>query len=325
MNEPTKICRECKVEHPATTEFFARHEQCKHGVDAWCKSCRSRYARGWKRRNSEILAAQRRENYAGEKGEHQREVERRRAERYPYRVSASILMSGVRERSKEFGWGVHPLLRTKDFFEAWLRRQPKCECCSVTLRIGRKGDAGLRQDDAPSIDRFDSGRGYDLDNIALVCWRCNNIKRNYLECDLRMVADWMGRKREAPFVALVDCEETQAQVVTVCQPRIVKVFGEEMSMSGAAKRYGINQSTLYARLKRGWSIENALTTATDDRFGRQVHPRPRPAQKLREDADSALLKDLPRKVSKRSDWRKSGQPQGGQLLLFGASGASKYR
>lgn len=44
---------------------------------------------------------------------------------------------------------------------------------------------------SPSIDKFDPSKGYTLDNVALICWRCNNIKRNYKADDLRRVANWM--------------------------------------------------------------------------------------------------------------------------------------
>lgn len=98
-------------------------------------------------------------------------------------------MSGVRERSKRLGFPVPPELRHRHYFEEWLQRQPACCCCGIRFSVERRN--GEWREDAPSIDRFDVTRGYDLANIALLCWRCNNIKRNYKSGDLRRVAEWM--------------------------------------------------------------------------------------------------------------------------------------
>jgi hypothetical protein len=42
--------------------------------------------------------------------------------------------------------------------------------------------------------------------------------------------------------------------------RRISYNGEELTMSEWAKRFGLNTTTLFARLKRGWSVEKALTT-----------------------------------------------------------------
>jgi hypothetical protein len=100
-------------------------------------------------------------------------------------------MGGIRERSKERGCRRPPELATTKFFIAWLERQKHCECCGIAFAIGRK--SGVWRQDSSSVDRFDSNKGYELNNIALVCWRCNNIKRNYSADDLRQVASWIDR------------------------------------------------------------------------------------------------------------------------------------
>jgi 5-methylcytosine-specific restriction endonuclease McrA len=135
------------------------------------------------------LAARRRVLYAEHYGERHRELEKLRIERAPLVAQAGRLAAGIRERSKELGFNRPREVAKKEFFVEWLIRQPSCECCGVKFSIGFK--SGIVRDDAPSIDRFDASRGYALDNIALICWRCNNIKRNYRSSDLRTVAAWM--------------------------------------------------------------------------------------------------------------------------------------
>ena len=101
-------------------------------------------------------------------------------------------MRGICERSKELGFTRPSALCSKKFFMHWLIRQPQCSCCGCAFDIGPKN--GHFRNAGPSIDRFDCSRGYDLENIELICWRCNNIKRNYVAADLLAVAGWMGRR-----------------------------------------------------------------------------------------------------------------------------------
>lgn len=88
-------------------------------------------------------------------------------------------------------------LRSVDFIEAWLRRQPNCECCGTAFHFGPKG--GVKTDSSASFDQIEPGVGYELKNVALICWRCNNIKRDYRAGDLRMVARWLTKKMASKF------------------------------------------------------------------------------------------------------------------------------
>jgi len=36
-----KKCTKCKIEKPATTDFFAKAKRCKDGLQFWCKACKS--------------------------------------------------------------------------------------------------------------------------------------------------------------------------------------------------------------------------------------------------------------------------------------------
>lgn len=119
-------------------------------------------------------------------------MERRRRILYPLQVSAENLISGIRDRAAKLKLPVSPNLRRKSFVIAWLERQPFCDCCGVPFHFGPKD--GRARDASPSFDRFDSSKGYIEGNVFLLCWRCNNIKRNYTSQDLRIVASWIESK-----------------------------------------------------------------------------------------------------------------------------------
>lgn len=192
-----KTCTACGEAKPEDRDHFHPHKECRGGLDTACRLCRNAERNAWRRRNAERLAARRREAYAAQNGERHKALEAARRERHPFKVTAENLISGLRDRANAHGHEVAPELRTKAFVEAWLRRRRHCECCKVEMLYGPKN--GQKHDASPSFDRFDLEEGYTLLNTALICWRCNNIKRNYRERDLRQVADWMERRRRSAW------------------------------------------------------------------------------------------------------------------------------
>ena len=59
-----------------------------------------------------------------------------------------------------------------------LRANPPthCACCQKVLdySVGR----GYDKRDSPSLDRWDNTKGYILGNVRVVCFRCNELKRD---------------------------------------------------------------------------------------------------------------------------------------------------
>ena len=66
----------------------------------------------------------------------------------------------------------------------------RCACCGGTLEYKQGQGQNPR---SPSIDRLDSRRGYTLDNVAIVCMRCNAIKNDGTAAEHRQIADYIDR------------------------------------------------------------------------------------------------------------------------------------
>ena len=52
--------------------------------------------------------------------------------------------------------------------------------------------------DGPSLDRIDSTRGYTLDNVAVICGRCNRLKSDASLSELKLLVAYV--ERELPHV-----------------------------------------------------------------------------------------------------------------------------
>ena len=61
-----------------------------------------------------------------------------------------------------------------------------CPILGIPLRYNR----GRAQDDSVSIDRIDSKRGYEIDNIVVVSWRANRLKNNASVEDLKRISQF---------------------------------------------------------------------------------------------------------------------------------------
>jgi hypothetical protein len=66
-----------------------------------------------------------------------------------------------------------------------------CACCSKRLDYSMARGRNQRGH-SPSIDRTIPERGYVLSNIAVLCMRCNEIKRDATLVELRTVVDYLS-------------------------------------------------------------------------------------------------------------------------------------
>lgn len=185
-----RICRKCNKEHPGTLEYFVPNKGCKDGIDSVCRPCHREYMSNWKSANKERIAPRRRELYATINAPIQAEKRRRILEAHPLRERANIMRQGMADRSRNRGLPFDSAILTNNYIMEWIKSTPNCPCCGISIDYGFKAN-GAPNNASPSIDRINKDKGYTIGNIALICWRCNNLKRDATAAELEAIARWM--------------------------------------------------------------------------------------------------------------------------------------
>lgn len=192
MTDITKHCRKCGCEKPI--EQFTKNKTCRHGRLKICKICSNKYGNTWKNRNRDRLATRRRQLYADRWGPINRENERKRKEQYPLQVRCQLLRGGMRDRSKELSLPFDKDKLTVRYLMERVNEHPFCECCGKKLDLNFKLN-NMKNDLSPSIDRLVPKKGYVIENISILCWRCNNLKRDATIEELTTIIKWLEKKR----------------------------------------------------------------------------------------------------------------------------------
>ena len=190
-----KTCSRCGIKKELN--LFIKNKICEDGRAGLCKTCQNLYSKNWKRKNNVRIAKRRRELYHGSEGilrrKNAEERRRIRVANAPYTARARILRLGVLDRSKKHGLVCDKDLFTVKYLVGWLKSQKTCECCNSLLDINFKYD-GKPNNSSPSLDKFVPEKGYTKENTVLICWRCNNLKRDATAKELRQIVDWMYSK-----------------------------------------------------------------------------------------------------------------------------------
>lgn len=61
-----------------------------------------------------------------------------------------------------------------------------CPVLGIPLKFNR----GSLQDNSYSIDRIDSSKGYEIDNIQVISWRANRLKNNATITELKQIGSY---------------------------------------------------------------------------------------------------------------------------------------
>lgn len=69
-----------------------------------------------------------------------------------------------------------------------------CPILNIPLEISTNVK---RQDNSPSIDRFDNSKGYISNNINVISWRANKLKSNGTLQEFRNLVSWMEKYGES--------------------------------------------------------------------------------------------------------------------------------
>lgn len=189
-----RVCGVCGKEKPRDAEHFKPSKGCRGGITGTCRACFAAYHREWKAKNKERLAPIRRAQYAESGKVVEARLARQRWKNDPCRQRAISMARGIRERSASSGMPLDRDIFTVKALAEWLRRQQSCECCGI--QFSPKGGVGTnrRVNALPSIDQLVPGAGYTAGNVALICWRCNNLKRDATAGELERIAAWMRRR-----------------------------------------------------------------------------------------------------------------------------------
>lgn len=195
-----KTCQKCQKTKPL--EEFTKNKECKDGRTGTCQQCTNERSNQWKRDNRERILAERRAAYAADNGAAVKAREKRRYEREPFRVRAQKTRKSIDERARQSGIPFDRKAITAEYLLQWFMTTPSCECCGKSLdyQLTDVKYTGPKHN-TPSIDRIIPALGYVIGNIALLCWRCNNLKRDATADELQQIADWMrtlasSRKKE---------------------------------------------------------------------------------------------------------------------------------
>lgn len=184
----TRVCGGCLQRHPLTQDFFKKDPACSEGFRSTCRACASEKRRNWYSKTREVRVEQLRAFHV-RNPEARKTYEDNWEGRDPFTRRATIIFHGAKKHAAQKGVPFDPLL-TSSMIREWLLRESHCPCCGQAFYIKQKP----RNHEAPTLDRFDSSKGYTLDNISLICWRCNRVKCDATIEELEMVLLWMKSK-----------------------------------------------------------------------------------------------------------------------------------
>lgn len=189
-----KICFACAIEKPRTE--FHRHRGRKDGVNSVCKAChcqrvtlysrtdgakavRAKFWADYKERpdKREKLQDYHRD-YAATVTDEQRakyaETRYRRYRATPRDALYQMLYSASKRRPTE------NIATVEDLVELYEKQNGLCAVSGFEM-IWRANKGGGKQPNSMSLDRIDGKRGYEIDNLRLVCWQVNLFKNCWTE------------------------------------------------------------------------------------------------------------------------------------------------
>lgn len=117
---------------------------------------------------------------------HKDAVNKKKSEEYKNNPQGKILWQ-IRSRAKSRGLCFN--LTKEDIIIP-----EKCPCCDSTMSFKPVG--GGLQNDTPSVDRINNNLGYVSNNIVIICFRCNSIKKDATAAELRKIADFIDKMME---------------------------------------------------------------------------------------------------------------------------------
>lgn len=86
---------------------------------------------------------------------------------------------------------------TDELMELWRKQDNKCAVSGVEMTWGK----GKLMPTSISLDRYDGTKGYELDNIRLVCYQVNTFRGRWSDAQMLQMAKAIVANMEAPAAA----------------------------------------------------------------------------------------------------------------------------
>lgn len=149
-----KKCSKCK--ETKELEQFSKNKKEKSGYNCWCKSCFNLYMKAYYLRNKEGISKYKTEWY--------------RSNEFRIKQQTHKARQDIKARFKKLLNKAKGDKRNCDLsleLYSQIVEDKKCFYCKDALPRAGSG-----------LDRVDSSRGYELDNVVPCCTRCNKAKNN---------------------------------------------------------------------------------------------------------------------------------------------------
>ena len=165
FDSTTKVCPQCKLEFPATLQYFSISKQNKSGLSSYCLKCNCANVKNWRKNNPDKVKAisKRRNKHNGEPTTAQqlRDLRSRQVSEGRTRTNGRMhFVYGNRARVPLSG------------IEMMMRSQKNlCWWCGTKITTQYHIDHRI----AVSLGGSD-----DLSNLCISCVECNNKKSNKL-------------------------------------------------------------------------------------------------------------------------------------------------
>jgi len=163
----TKICSKCNKTKPISE--FSKDRRTKDGLHYWCKKCQSKNAKKYYQENKNNLKKYQRRYYQNNKEKIKKQFKNWRKKNYHRYWTLATL-----NNHKRSGYiiNINP-----DESEKMAKKSIYCPICEFKLNwsFGIK----LRiQSNSPTLDRIDNNKILTLNNIQILCKKCNVTKQD---------------------------------------------------------------------------------------------------------------------------------------------------
>lgn len=157
----TKQCKRCGEVKPL--EAFGKRKASKDGLEPWCRACKAADAK-----------ARRDENPGKDRAQFLRWMTANLPKKVFNQYSQNAKRRGL------------AFTLTLEQVEAMLAPMT-CSVTGLSLRLEHNGPS-FANPWAPSIDRIDNARGYEPDNVRVVCWAYNCMRGDFPDAVLMTLA-----------------------------------------------------------------------------------------------------------------------------------------